>query len=281
MEPRIDHLTIPILQNRTRSSDSNYLGEDLILVMDNHELGRTWFQIGQPYRPEENVFIRVKEGIAVYTVNLTRYELHPGDILVFPAFSIFSIDWVTPDQYIQFMSFRELTLSHPIMDCRRYTPREKDNLRIESYLQMIWRIVSEPSFSMPAVLNLQAALLEDLEHIGSSRDASGHPTRQEEVFDRFISLLNNDGGVERSIPYYADKLCLTPNRLSSIVKKVSGHTVMEWINRTAVIHAKLLLKHSPMMMYEIADRLHFPNPSFFSKFFKRETGMTPAEYRQS
>jgi len=35
------------------------------------------------------------------------------------------------------------------------------------------------------------------------------------------------------------------------------------------------------MMYEIADRLHFPNPSFFSKFFKRETGMTPAEYRQS
>ena len=105
--------------------------------------------------------------------------------------------------------------------------------------------------------------------------------RQDEVFDRFIQLLNDSDGAERSIPWFAERLFVTPNRLSNIVKEVSGQTVMQWINRKVVQNAKMLLKHSDLRINEVADKLGFPNPSFFSKFFHRETGMTPNAFRQS
>lgn len=56
---------------------------------------------------------------------------------------------------------------------------------------------------------------------------------------------------------------------------------MEWVNQAVVLEAKVLLKHSDLLTYQIADELHFPNPSFFSKFFKRMTGMTPQEYQRT
>ena len=80
--------------------------------------------------------------------------------------------------------------------------------------------------------------------------------------------------------FYADKLCLTPHYLSSVIRETSGQTVMQWINQAVILEAKVLLKHSNLLVFQISDELNFPNPSFFSKFFKRMTGMTPAEYQK-
>ena len=55
---------------------------------------------------------------------------------------------------------------------------------------------------------------------------------------------------------------------------------MQWINQAIIFEAKVLLKHSDLLVFQISDELGFPNPSFFSKFFKRITGMTPAEYQK-
>ncbi len=78
----------------------------------------------------------------------------------------------------------------------------------------------------------------------------------------------------------ADKLCLTPHYLSSVIRETSGQTVMQWINQASDPKPKVLLKHSNLLVFQISDELNFPNPSFFSKFFKRMTGMTPAEYQK-
>ena len=56
---------------------------------------------------------------------------------------------------------------------------------------------------------------------------------------------------------------------------------LQWINQSVVLEAKVLLKHSDLLIFQISDELNFPNPSFFSKFFKRMTGMTPAEYQKT
>ncbi|WP_336511474.1 helix-turn-helix domain-containing protein [Hoylesella nanceiensis] len=53
------------------------------------------------------------------------------------------------------------------------------------------------------------------------------------------------------------------------------------MNRATIQAAKLLLKNNDMMAYEIADRINFPSASAFSKFFKRETGITPRAYQES
>lgn len=86
---------------------------------------------------------------------------------------------------------------------------------------------------------------------------------------------------ERSVIFYANKLCLTPKHLSGVVKEVSGKTAGEWIDNFVILEARALLKSSEMSVQEIAEYLHFANQSFFGKYFKHYVGMSPKEYRRS
>jgi AraC-like DNA-binding protein len=78
----------------------------------------------------------------------------------------------------------------------------------------------------------------------------------------------------------AEQLLLTPNHLSAVVRQQSGQTVMQWLNERTILQAKVLLKHSEMSNSEIAFQLGFNEATLFSRFFRRETGMSPKEYRK-
>ena len=106
-------------------------------------------------------------------------------------------------------------------------------------------------------------------------------SRKEYIFERFYESLVQSYQSERSVKFYADQLCLTPKHLSGVVKEVSGKTVGEWIDELVILEAKALLSSSSMNIQEIADRLNFANQSFFGKYFKHYTGMSPKEYRKS
>ena len=104
-------------------------------------------------------------------------------------------------------------------------------------------------------------------------------TREREIFDKFIRLVNHSNGENRQLVYFADKMYLSERYLSTVVKQASGVTAKEWIDRATVTEIKVLLKHTDKQISQIADQLNFPNDSFFCKYFKRLTGMTPKEYR--
>ena len=97
----------------------------------------------------------------------------------------------------------------------------------------------------------------------------------------FISMVNADNGTHRSVSYYADKLCYSPKYLCSIIKESTGKTPMHFIQENAIKQIKYKLKHSNISIKEIAHAFDFSNPSFFGKFFKAHTGITPLEYRIS
>jgi AraC-like DNA-binding protein len=103
--------------------------------------------------------------------------------------------------------------------------------------------------------------------------------RLNQVFERFIALVNEYHCSERGMAFYADKLCLTPKYLSKLIKQASGKSAPEWIDNFVILEAKNLLKYTNLAIKEIVFQLHFPNQSVFYKFFKAHTGMTPSEYR--
>lgn len=106
-------------------------------------------------------------------------------------------------------------------------------------------------------------------------------TRKEELFEKFMREVSAYYKMERSVIFYANKLCLTPKHLSGVVKEVSGKTAGEWIDNFVILEARALLKSSEMSVQEIAEYLHFANQSFFGKYFKHYVGMSPKEYRRS
>jgi len=85
---------------------------------------------------------------------------------------------------------------------------------------------------------------------------------------------------ERSVSFYAGKLYVTPKYLSSLVKAVSGKTAGEWIAEIVVLESKVLLKSSSKSIQEISVELNFANQSFFGKYFKQHTGMSPYAYKK-
>lgn len=104
-------------------------------------------------------------------------------------------------------------------------------------------------------------------------------SRAEEYFKQFAALLSEHFRTERSVKFYATKLCITPKYLTTLIKRISGKSVSEWIDNYVTIEAKTLLKYSNMSVQEIAYHLNFPNQSFFGSYFKRNTGISPSQYK--
>ena len=99
------------------------------------------------------------------------------------------------------------------------------------------------------------------------------------IVERFMDLVQEHYREERLIGFYADKLCITPKYLSKLVKENTGRSAGEWIENHVILEARAMLQSSDMTIQQIAASLNFPNQSFFGKYFKRATGISPKQYR--
>lgn len=114
-----------------------------------------------------------------------------------------------------------------------------------------------------------------------TKSDKGNLRRKEDVFYKFLLLVEDNFQQERSVNYYAERLDITPKHLSAVAKETSGHTAGEWIDSYVILEAKLLLHNSELTIQEISSQLNFANQSFFGKYFKHHTGESPRAYRQA
>lgn len=104
-------------------------------------------------------------------------------------------------------------------------------------------------------------------------------TRSEIIMEDFLRLIQKHFRQQRNLEFYADKLCLTSKHLSASVKLSTGKSARQWIDDYVILEAKRLLKSTDLPVQQISDELNFPSQSFFGKYFKREVGMSPKQYR--
>lgn len=162
------------------------------------------------------------------------------------------------------------------------TPEESQSF--QEYHSFLWSKVKlkDNPFRKEIAQGLLLALFYEIYNIyqGHAVQERIPKSRKEDLFERFIRAVSESYKEERSVSYYADKMFLTAKHLSTVVKEISGKTAGEWIDSLVVLEAKALLKSSELSIQEIADELHFANQSFFGKYFKHHTGMSPKEYRR-
>lgn len=160
-------------------------------------------------------------------------------------------------------------------------PVPADDLQTaRNILDTLWYLVHQPDYHRPTASSLVAALMHHYDRLFHQQADTLAATRSREqtVFDRFIQLVNQHCREEHKISYYADRLCLTERYLGTVVRQTSGTTAKDWIDRALITQAKVLLRHSNHSVLQISEELNFPNPAFFSKYFKRLTGITPSEF---
>lgn len=248
--------------------------------------------LGQPYRLTEGRVLFMHAGYIRVRANLIELTLSARQLIVASPGTILQILEVSKDCELEMLAFanslmegwQKEMLLQMFLQGRLYVQLdldEKEEKRIQSFFDMLWNVVHDEPFPREMVRSLISALFHQI-HAYRMQEMSEdrqQRTRQEEVFNRFLLLVNKYAIRERSIVFYAEKLYLTPRYLSTLIRQTSGRTVMDWVNEAVIQEAKLLLRHSDKLVYQIADDLNFPNASFFCKYFRRLTGKTPHEYR--
>ena len=165
--------------------------------------------------------------------------------------------------------------------------RSAEGESLGDYIRLIDTELQEPElqFSRDIVSELIAATIHKVGNLFQTYLAE-HPdpearmqNRNEAYFRQFLELLSDHYKKERSVNFYAHSLCITPKYLTTLIKRNRGQSGSEGIDNYVILEAKTLLKYSTMSIQEIAYYLNFPNQSFFGSYFKRNTGMSPSQYK--
>lgn len=104
--------------------------------------------------------------------------------------------------------------------------------------------------------------------------------RVRELFNRFMMLMERDYKQSRDVNYYAEKMSITSKYLTNIVRQVTGHTPKTIIDQYVILQLKMQLHRSSQSIKEIAWEYHFTDVSFFCRYFKKHTGLTPQQVRE-
>ena len=280
--------------NIVRHNEFRFINAEFGFVTSFSKMETTIFKIGQPYRLQEGRIAIITNGRARVLINLIEYIFRPNYISLIAPGSIIQIIETSQDFDAHMMAIEHnfLPVSGKEEFFAHFLQRKKnlllpltttEQVQIENSITVMWDVLQEPVFRKEVIQHLLAGLLYNIEYIAKNKGQSESSplTHQNDIFQRFISLVNTYSKTERNVSFYADKLCLTPRYLNTVIRQASQQTVMDWINQSIILEAKVLLKHSNRLVYQISDELNFPNPSFFSKFFKRMTGMTPQEYQKN
>lgn len=248
---------------------------------------------GQPYRLTEGRVVYFRAGTLRLRINLRELEFKAGDFLVVSPGTVFEFLYISSDLDLAMLAFsnslmeswQKEELLQVYLQGRLFlhlSLTEQESQRMEQIFALLWEVVHDRPFPKESVQSLISLVFHQTDGFRGRELEAGKQkrSRQEEVFNRFLELVNKYAVHERSCTFYADRLCLTSRYLSTLVRQASGRTVMDWVNEAVMQEAKLMLCHTDKLVYQIADELNFPNASFFCKYFRRMTGMTPKDYRE-
>lgn len=232
--------------------------------------------------------------------DLEHRVINPRSMFVCPPGSIVQIESeqdaavhfiFCEEEFVNRVHLDQKQLLHLFMEVRTTPCLQLDDSEWSSINHTLEEIFTEGRsgredlFSAEIMYSLFRALAYRISRVIDDRMKTRKETpslpRHTAYFNAFIEELSHNYMQERSVGFYADRLHLTPKYLTTLLRTTTGRTATQWIDDYVVLEAKNLLKYSSMNIQEVAYYLHFPNQSFFGKYFKQHTGMTPSAYRAS
>lgn len=274
--------------------NGSYIDNDLIIFDEFADVPLP----NEPRRMQCLLLALCINGTAEYTVDTVKYTAKANDIMIISEGQVTDNYMLSPNcrgiaLMISYKFFSEIikgihelsalflfAKSHPICPME---PAEAET--IMHYFTMLKDKVGqkEHHFLKETVQSLLTTMIYDLSntiyHIQTFNDTK--LTRADAIFTEFIKLVEQNFRTERRVWWYGKQMCITPKYLSETIKQVSHRTPNEWIDKYVTLEIRVQLKNTSKSIKEISQDIHFPNQSFFGKYFKEHVGMSPSEYRRS
>lgn len=240
-----------------------------------------------------------RKGKATVNINYKEWHLHEGAVItVFPndvvelkvksEASLFDVEMLKYNASL--LREASLQLEQTVYSslredrCRQDTPVVTNIIDSMFALLKVYFNQSECTcISQLVLLQLKAFFVGFHEYL--QRNPQNRPDdevksyRVRELFNRFMMLMERDYKLSRDVNYYADLMHVTSKYLTNIVRQVAGHTPKTIIDQYVILQLKMQLQRSSQSIKEIAWEYHFTDVSFFCRYFKKHTGLTPQQMR--
>lgn len=276
----IEELSIAFLREEVNFDvvGDYFTHDDFGIIMDYKWAEGPLLHTDRPYRLSGARLMRVLEGSIRYRINLLECEVSQGQVIWIPDAVLVEFLSATEDYRLQAITFNDKY--HRRDNAKVFTLSEDEWQQLDSLAVLIRSVAGNEPFPKHVVEDLISAYLGILEESATFHTAPVPLlARKEQLFRQFISLVGIHFREHRDTAFYAGQLCLASHYLSPLIREASGESPSTWITMAVISEAKVLLKQSDKTVLQISEELGFPNAPFFCRYFKRETGMTPSEYR--
>ena len=254
-----------------------------------------WLPQGKTMKVDVDTIIFCRKGTAHIEIDLIPYELVANTQLIIIAGNIVHNISNSDDFKISYITFK-----HEVYDEATAQLEPSFTFFLKEYpcVQLGEKRINKMNYLVEAMEdfynektncfrvkifknNIQSFLLDvyDKTRTLFKIDKSEEVGRREELFIKFIHLIHKYCPQQREVGFYAEKLYITSRYLSSITQNVADKSAKYIIDKHAIQRIKIMLKYSNMSIQDISYELNFPDQSFFSRYFKKHTGMSPLEYR--
>lgn len=265
---------------------------DLILIHNPHFK----FRGHEPYNLGQVLAIICEDGHASGAVNLKPYELEKNSFLIVLTSHIMEAYEVSDDfkgTYIfmseSFLSRLDIGDAYKFYESVENEPLlhfdEQTAAALKSYVDMsrtmcrmkdrnpntgeALRLLTKLFFLMMGWFIHPAAVRKETD------------ARHSDVMKDYVALVKQYYREHRDVEFYAGKMNMTAKYMSTLVKKASGKSALQWIEDYVILDAKAQLSSTMNSIQQIAYDLNFPSQSFFGRYFKRAVGMSPSDYRRT
>jgi AraC family transcriptional activator of pobA len=256
------------------------------------EMMRLQFPV-PPSKHSCHTLIFIASGTHIMKVGHAEYQTISNEIIMVPAGQIFSVEDINSAHTGYICQF------HPDILIGKYGNREMlndfDFLKIsgnptislatddvKSVTTILNRLQQEYLGTQTANLNIVQAYLIALFYEMNKNTAQTfkNVSAAEVLTNKFKELIHNNIKTHHQVNYYSSLLNVTPNHLNKSVKSVTGQSATKWIDETILLEAKYLLFQTTLSVNEIALQVGHEDHSYFSRFFKKQEGITPVQYRK-
>jgi len=255
--------------------------------------------IGKPMDLNACTVLLCTQGTAVVSLNFKLRKVRQGDMMLLTPEMVLIPMRMSEDFSARFVSlpaeivdeiFYKVTSSsfmgywdmNPVL----HTTSLQYELLTDWFRQMEWIIGSADEEYQAQLLqnnfyNLCMAFDSEIRRLELVVSDSLKKNRSWALFNHFSALLNRYYMKHRDVDFYAKKLCITPDYLYKLVYKTIEMSPKELIDQQVLVAVKTYLSSTDLSIKSIAAELNFDDPSYLCRFFRRMTGMSPMDFRNS
>lgn len=237
------------------------------------------------------------EGEANIRVHFSEWLLKPGAVITLFPGDVVSITHKSKEFKAETLRYAASLLREASLQLEHtvYSELKTDRCRTESAtltnivsnMFALLRIYFEQEgcicLDQLVLLQLKAFFLGFYDYLYRNpikRTADNGSPRTKELFNRFMRELENRYRQSRDVSFYAELLNISPKYLNIVTQRITSHTIKTIIDQYVVLQIKQSLSTEEKSIKQLAWEYHFSDLSFFCRYFKQHTGMTPQQFRK-